>query len=185
LHFWGECLAFGHAPGSPRFDPQRYRLASTFGSRAPSPDEHTDLWRAFLALNPSTVPLPPDTAAVAYYRRLAFVPYTLLPGTTRAQAVIWRFYVAGDGLRDPRAHFARLAPPARDTRLDDLDRLRRANPDAPELDDDDGDARVARHIPNLRDGGHLSPARVNVLRNDAIRAMCAFLNHRPRVAAPA
>jgi hypothetical protein len=177
LHFWGEALAFGHAPASPVLSTDRPRLAAHFGPRAPAPDAHTDLWRAFLALNPATTTsttLDPPTHA--YFRRLTLVPYTHLPGTNRAQAVIYLFYVAGLGRP------ASLAPLTRDRRdafLDHLDHLRHANPDAPELDDDDGDTRVARLIPRRRGPGPLDPNTITHLRNDAIHQMCAFLNRHP------
>jgi len=176
LHFWGEALAYGHAPASPVLSTDRPRLAAHFGPRSPSPDAHTDLWRAFLALNPATLTFPADSGAAAYFRRLTFVPYTHLPGTNRAQAVIYLYYVAGLGRP---ASLASLSRDRRDAYLDQLDHLRRQNPDAPELDDDDGDTRVARHIPNLRQPGPISKTRANELRNEAIHTMCAFLNHRP------
>lgn len=178
LFEWGEVMAHGAAPHSPRFDPHRYRLAANHGSRPPGPDPLWDLARAFAALHPATLTLGNQPGASLSW--LAHAPHV-----SRLQLVIYRYYVAGDGYQDQRAAFARLSPDRRQTWLDQLDHLRRANPDEPDLDDADGDTLVALHIPKERGTGHIGASAANHLRNDAIRRMCLFLNQRPQQCARA
>ena len=171
LWHWGVAAREGHFPAHRPADPDRPRLAVTHDSRPPCPEEYLDLSIAFAALHPATTGL--GNAGT-----LAWLPHA--PEVHRHQLAIYRYYVAGDGYRDRRAAFARLSPERRQLYLDHLEALRRQYPGEPDIDDADGDALVALHIPRERGGGHISRQYANDLRNDAIRRMVAFLNRRPR-----
>lgn len=156
LFLWGEATRSGWWSSAPPPDPDKPRLSVHFGPSLPSRDWYLDISRAFASLHPATRGLA-NTGQLAWYAHA--------PAVSRAQQVLWLFYVDGWGLRKFREDWKVMGHEARALLLE----LDEKNPGVHVVPEDGrGDDLIAARL-------RVSRRTVYYDRNRAIDQMLAFL----------